>query len=88
MGDASWTVREAKAHLSELIRRARAGEPQRIGRDGDVVLVKTPEATPESDDDMPFGKWLVQTAPRGIDLPESDRFRQREIPFADWDDEP
>lgn len=85
MTDAHWTVRDAKAHLSELIRRARAGDPQRIGRDGDVVLLKSPEGEPGAEP-VPFGQWLVQTYPRGIELPEFDRGDRREIPFADEED--
>src|SRR4029453_12835566 len=35
----TWTVQDAKAQLSELLRRARAGEPQRIGMTDACVVV-------------------------------------------------
>lgn len=85
-----WTVAEAKARLSEILRLAETEGPQRIGKRSSFVVV--PErvwqehAPPER---MPLGKWLVENAPRGTNLEIPDRWGEshREIPFVDWDDD-
>ena len=77
----TWTVQDAKAQLSELLRRARAGEPQRIGVTDDacvVVSAKEWEALHPS----ALGKWLVESAPRGDDLELPTRGSHRSDPFA------
>lgn len=76
-----WTVQDAKAHLSEILRRARAGEPQRIGI-GDGCIVVSERAWRERDA-TDLGAWLVASAPRGEPLPDVDRGSRRPIPFAD-----
>ena len=61
-----WTVAEAKARLSEILRLAETEGPQRIGKRSSFVVV--PErvwqehAPPER---MPLGQWLVENTPRG-----------------------
>ncbi len=35
----SWSVAEAKAHLSEVLRRARQGEPQIVGAQDPCVVI-------------------------------------------------
>lgn len=64
---ADWTVQAAKAQMSELMRRARAGEPQRIGTSEPCILVSEAQwlafAAPVS-----IGAWLVASAPSGADL--------------------
>lgn len=83
-----WTVQDAKAHLSEILRRARAGEPQRIGiADGCVVVS---ERVWRERSAAGLGAWLVASAPRGEPLPEAERGSRRAIPFAedDHDGEP
>jgi prevent-host-death family protein len=78
----TWTVQEAKAQLSEILRRARAGEPQRIGVTDDacvVVSAKDWQALHPS----ALGAWLVDTAPRGADLELPSRRSRRGDPFAD-----
>jgi prevent-host-death family protein len=75
-----WTVQDAKAQLSELLRRARAGEPQRIGVTDDacvVVSAKEWEALHPS----ALGAWLVDTAPRGDELDLPRRGSHRGDPF-------
>jgi prevent-host-death family protein len=84
----SWTVQEAKAKLSEILRRARAGEPQRIGAKGEFVVVAAKDWNTKQSQQKQSkrlqrlpgetdGAWLVRTAPRGpeIELPsrKSDR---------------
>lgn len=39
MTDATWTVAEAKARLSEVIERARSGGPQTITKNGRTAVV-------------------------------------------------
>jgi prevent-host-death family protein len=78
----AWTVQDAKAQLSELLRRARGGEPQRIGFTEDacvVVSIKDWEALRPS----ALGSWLVESAPRGEELELPPRKSRRGDPFAD-----
>ena len=81
----TWTVQDAKAHLSELLRRARAGEPQRIGVRGACVVVS--EDAWQRRDGSGFGAWLVEAAPSGPDLPPPPRASRRGDPFADPGDD-
>lgn len=76
-----WTVQAAKAQISELMRRARAGEPQRIGTSEPCILVSESQwlacAQPAA-----IGAWLVASAPSGADLELPARASQRADPFA------
>jgi prevent-host-death family protein len=77
----SWTVQDAKAQLSELLRKARAGAPQRIGVTEDacvLVSAKQWEALQPSH----LGEWLAETAPRGADIKLPGRKSRRGDPFA------
>jgi len=75
-----WTVQDAKAHLSEILARARKGEPQRIGLEESCIVISEAEwlAGKESN----FGKWLVETAPRGAPIELPSRKSLRGDPFA------
>lgn len=75
-----WTVQDAKAHLSEVLRRARAGEPQRIGVNEACVVVAEADWRATQTNDL--GSWLVASAPRGEPLPEVPRRSHRGDPFA------
>lgn len=80
MADDTWTVQDAKAQLSELLRRARAGEPQRIGMTDEacvLVSAKTWEALHPS----ALGSWLVENAPAGEELELPARGSHRTDPF-------
>lgn len=80
MADDTWSVQDAKAQLSELLRRARAGEPQRIGLTDDacvVISAKTWEALHPST----LGSWLVESAPSGEDIELPPRRSLRSDPF-------
>lgn len=81
---AIWSVPDAKARLSELLRRARAGERQIIGSQNPCVVLslddfkdlqtKAGEAHP--------GRWLIRNAPRGADFEPPSRSDDRPDPFA------
>lgn len=76
-----WSVQEAKARLSEVMRRARAGEPQIIGTRDPVVVVSAKQYK-SAHQRKHLGRWLIESAPRGtpIDLPP--RSSRRGDPFA------
>jgi len=76
----TWTVQDAKAQLSELLRRARAGEPQRIGVTDACVVVSEKEWTALHR--CGLGTWLVESAPQGQDLEFPPRGSRRGDPFA------
>jgi len=77
----SWTVQDAKAQLSELLRRARAGEPQRIGVTDACVMVSEKEWAALRSTDL--GAWLVESAPRGDDITLPPRGSRRGDPFTE-----
>jgi prevent-host-death family protein len=80
MTDDNWTVQDAKAQLSELMRRARAGEPQLIGTTDPCVLISKKEW---QEAPVHLGRWLVQTAPRGAEFEVPPRDTGRGNPFED-----
>ena len=79
-----WTVAEAKARLSEILRLSETEGPQRIGVRKGFVAVPEHLWKAQSTPRKPLGQWLVDNIPRGtnLDIP-SDRTSRREIPFAD-----
>ncbi|HTT82490.1 MAG TPA: type II toxin-antitoxin system prevent-host-death family antitoxin [Rhizomicrobium sp.] len=75
-----WSVQEAKARLSEVLRRARKGEPQHVGlNDGCVVVSEDVWAAAEGEN---LGAWLVESAPRGESVALPSRRSRRGDPFA------
>jgi hypothetical protein len=68
-----WTVAEAKARLSEILRLASEEGPQRIGTQTPYVVV--PEQLWRSliNPRPPLSKWLIENMPRGEDLELPDR---------------
>jgi len=75
-----WTVQDAKAHLSEILSRARKGQPQRIGLEESCIVVS--EAEWLASKETHFGKWLVENAPRGTPIELPSRTSSRGDPFA------
>ncbi len=76
-----WTVQAAKAQLSELLRRARAGEPQQIGVSDVCVLVSEKEWAALNASNL--GVWLAENAPRGAEMAAPTRGSRRGDPFAE-----
>ena len=85
----AWTVAQAKARLSEILRLAEEEGPQRIGvRSRFVVVPEHMWRDREQPERIPMGQWIIQNWPRGIELELPDRRDpEREIPFAQFDDE-
>lgn len=85
----AWTIAEAKARLSEILRLAEEEGPQQIGRRNTFVVVPMREWERRSAPRKPLGQWLVENMPRGIELELPDRKNEpeREIPFQtdEWD---
>lgn len=77
-----WTVQDAKAQLSEILRRAKAGEPQVIGTQDPCVVIsaKTFKALTQAQD-RHLGRWLVEHAPAGIEIELPPRTESRTDPF-------
>lgn len=81
----SWTVREAKAKLSEVLRRASEEGPQQIGARGEYVVMTRAEYEALRAPRKPFGQALLDNF-RGlgpIELPSRKDNPDRPVPFAD-----
>lgn len=77
-----WTVTEAKARLSELLRLVEEEGPQQIGRRKTFVVVPATDWYVKELPRKPMGQWLVDNMPRGVNLDISGtRQSGREIPF-------
>ena len=59
-----WTIADAKARLSEVLRRASAEGPQRIGTQRRYVLVPEDVWDKLNASAHPIGAWLVDNMPR------------------------
>ncbi|MYC26965.1 MAG: type II toxin-antitoxin system Phd/YefM family antitoxin [Nitrospira sp. SB0662_bin_26] len=79
----TWTIAEAKARLSEVLRLAEEEGPQRIYRRNTFVVVPERLWQQQSPLRKPLGQWLVENMPRGIELEIPDRRSNRKIPFTD-----
>lgn len=87
-----WTVAEAKARLSEVLRLAAKEGPQQIGKRNTFVVVPKGEWERRTRPKRPLGQWLVANVPRGgieLELPDRKNEPEREIPFQgdgwDWE---
>ena len=84
----TWTVAEAKARLSEILRLAEAEGPQHIGARKSFVVVPAEAWYRKSPPRKPLGQWLIENAPGGVNLEiPGDRESRRSIPFVDGDTE-
>ena len=79
-----WTVADAKARLSEILRLAEEEGPQRIGTRRPFVVVPERVWAARAFSRPPLGRWLVDNIPRGpdVDIPAR-RDSRREVPFRD-----
>ncbi|MCY4477364.1 MAG: type II toxin-antitoxin system prevent-host-death family antitoxin [Gammaproteobacteria bacterium] len=83
-----WTVAEAKARLSEVLRRSETEGPQRIGTRKAFIVVPAETLQALTTPRQPMGEWLVDNLPRGTDLVIPNRFEPgREMPFSEPSDE-
>ena len=85
-----WTVAEAKARLSEILRLAESEGPQRIGVRKSFVIISERDLDQRlaEKERMPLGRYLLQEMPRGTyDHIPRERDSNRPIPFADWTEE-
>ncbi len=81
-----WTVAEAKARLSEILRLASEEGPQRIGTKARYVVVPEEEWLKREEPRIPLGRWLVENMPRIDDLELPDRAEPERPPlFSDWE---
>lgn len=79
----SWSVQDAKAHLSEIMRRAREGEPQTIGS-RDPCIVVSAERFKTGRPGKHLGRWLIESAPRGTPIELPPRGSDRGDPFEEF----
>lgn len=82
-----WTVAEAKARLSEILRLAEEEGPQRIGARKSFVVVPEHVWESQTPSRKPLGQWLIENVPRGTNLEVPDRSSNREIPFVHDEDD-
>lgn len=86
-----WSVQDAKAKLSEILRRARKFGPQTIGTHNPCIVVPVEEWDRRKIDILPLGSWLVAHTPRGekldppLDLPDRKQGDRPAIVFEDGD---
>ena len=83
-----WTVAEAKARLSEVLRRAEEDGPQRIGTRKEFVVVPARVWEERSEADKTLGQWLLDHMPQFGEVEPARRSEERErpTPFTDWTD--
>jgi hypothetical protein len=82
MTDQAWTVRAAKAKLSEVLRLAREEGPQRIGDRETCIVITEREWQRLSAPKPHLGAWLLANMPEtaGLELPDR-QDRERTAPF-------
>ena len=81
-----WTVADAKARLSEILRLAAEEGPQRIGARRGYVLVTEEQWHSLTADRPPMGRWLLENIEPGEPLDLPDRAEPlRDNPFAGLD---
>ena len=81
-----WTVSEAKARLSEVLRLAEEEGPQRIGTRRPFVVVPAAAWEERAPPRKPLGQWLIENMPQGVEIELPDRSSNRPIPFVDEED--
>ena len=83
-----WTIVEAKARLSEILRLSETEGPQRIGARKSFIVAPAHVWEEKESQRKPMGEWLLENMPRGTNLEiPADRSSRRDIPFIDGTDE-
>ncbi len=83
MSEKVWSVAEAKARLSEILRRAREEGPQRIGSKQPYVVLTQEEWEKLKKPEPHLGRWLIEHFKGKGELPLPDRHEpDRATPFA------
>ncbi len=78
----TWTIVEAKARLSELLRLVQEEGSQYIGTKKSFVVISKDEWLSMKQPKKPLGLWLIENMPPVGDLELPDRNQpDREIPF-------
>ena len=78
----TWTIAEAKARLSELLRLVREEGPQYIGTKKSFVVISEEEWRLLKRPKKPLGLWLIENMPTVGELELPDRNEpDRETPF-------
>lgn len=89
--DRVWTVSDAKARLSEILRRSETNGPQRIGTLRRYVVMPEDDwrALASAAPKPSLGQFILHHMPRLDDLePPRREGPPRPIPFADETDDP
>ena len=83
-----WTIPEAKAKLSEILRLAETEGPQRIGARKSFIVVPADIWEKQNTQSEHLGRWMIENLPgTNFPIPERTSYTHREIPFTDWTDE-
>ena len=78
-----WTVAEAKARLSEILRLSEEEGPQRIGTRRPFIVVPAAEWEEKVSPPKRLDQWLIENMPQGVEL---DCSSDCPIPFVDEED--
>jgi prevent-host-death family protein len=77
----SWSVADAKAQLSEILRLAKQGKPQVIGTQTPCVVISLEDYQNYVAKSHHDGRWLVERASRpGFDIELPSRHKDRDMP--------
>ena len=68
-----WTVAQAKARLSEILRLTESEGPQRIGVRRPFVVIPMALWEEKNPPPKPLGQWLIENVPRGANLQVPER---------------
>jgi prevent-host-death family protein len=88
MSEKVWTVAEAKARLSEILRQAREKGPQRIGTKKPYVVLTEEEWLKLKAPQPHMGQWLIKKLKGSGELELPDRNApDRATPFEGFDEQ-
>ena len=78
-----WSVKEARARLSEILRLAEEEGPQHIGGKKVFVVVPAGDWYARRSPRKPMGQWLADNMPRGVNMDiTGKRWSRKAIPFT------